>query len=169
VHHAETNGGIRAIGLATLALSVGLLTVSAGTAFAYIDPGTTAPIITNLAPLLVVLGSALVIALWPLRLLCRWLHKRQGLAKVSSWLYGAAFAGVVAYTLSTPLRQNRVLTASLLLPGLVTLACGVAYAYWLHKVRQYLGSPAKPRGALVQLVAFLLLAVGLMGWLAWRA
>ena len=59
------------LALAVLVSAVSLL-VLASPAFAYVDPGTTSAVFNSLAPLLGVLGTIVVAAVWPFRMLYRW-------------------------------------------------------------------------------------------------
>ena len=80
---------------AVLALSAVLLI--AVPAFAYIDPGTTNAVFTSLTPILAAIGSVIVVALYPFRLLYRWARSLPWYGQVGIYL-GAlcALAGVCA-------------------------------------------------------------------------
>ena len=87
---------MRMITAFTLAVAATLLI--AAPALAYIDPGTTNAVFTNLTPILLMVGSAIIaVALWPFRMLYRWARPLPWFAQVGVYLGAVCvLAGVCA-------------------------------------------------------------------------
>lgn len=81
--------------LAAIATILGRLTA---TALAYVDPGTTQVIFTSLAPVLAAIGSVIVVALWPIRMLYCWARRLPWFAQVGVYLGAGGALAAVCWT-----------------------------------------------------------------------
>ena len=58
----------------------------AANASAYVDPGTAQAVFSSLAPVLAAIGSVIVVALWPIRMLYRWARHLPWFVQIGVYL-----------------------------------------------------------------------------------
>jgi len=78
---------------AVVVVAVGLIFGLTTSAFAYIDPGTAGAAFSSLAPLIAVLGTVLLFAIWPFRMLYRWARALRWYFQVLVYLAALAVLG----------------------------------------------------------------------------